>query len=142
MSEKKCPDRGAITRETIHNPDNPKHFMRVKPVPGYVRILFEGKVLAESDNAMRLLETGRDIYDPVLYFPPSDIRATLAQVEKQTFCPLKGHASYHDLVSDRGEVQAQHIAWSYDETLDFADSIKGLMAFDATRVVIEEHPKR
>lgn len=114
--------------------------MRVKPVKGQVRILFDGRVLAESKRALRLLEAGHDILDPVLYLPPSDVRANLAPVEKRTFCPLKDHASYFDLVSNQGQVEAPEIAWSYQETLDFAAGIKDLVAFDASRVVIEEHP--
>ena len=67
--------------------------------------------------------------------------ATLSPVEKRTFCPLKGHASYFDLVSDDGGVEAPEIAWSHRETLDCAAALKDLVAFDAARVVIEEHPR-
>ena len=131
-----------LSNETVHNPDEPRHFMRLRPVKGTVRILFDGRVLAESNRALRLLEAGHDIYDPVLYIPPSDIRAELSSVEKKTFCPLKGHASYFDLVSEGGAVKVPDIAWSYQDTLECAAALKDLIAFDASRVVIEEHPVR
>jgi uncharacterized protein (DUF427 family) len=64
----------------------------------------------------------------------------LAPVEKRTYCPLKGHASYFDLVSGQSRVEAPEIAWSYRETHDFAGEIADLVTFDASRVTIEEHP--
>lgn len=129
-----------LSQETIHNPDEPRHYMRIKPVTGEVRVRFGGKLLAASRAAVRVLEAGRDIYDPVFYLPPADVRATLSPVDKRTFCPIKGHASYYDLLSDRGEVEASEIAWSYRETLDCAGALKDLVAFDAARVTFEEHP--
>lgn len=133
-----------LSRHTIHNPGDPRHYMRIKPVEGRVRILFGERVLADSADALRLLEAGHDIYDPVLYLPLADVRAGLAPVEKRTYCPLKGHASYFDLVSGEGQaegqVEAPEIAWSYRETLDMAGEIRDLVAFDAARVTIEERP--
>ncbi len=140
MSEVESRAQVTLSQDTIHNPDDPRHYMRIKPVKGRVRILLGGRVLAESKRALRLLEAGHDILDPVLYLPLADVRANLAPVEKRTFCPLKGHASYFDLVSDQGQVEVPEIAWSYQETLDCAVGIKDLVAFDASRVAIEEHP--
>lgn len=129
-----------LSRETIHNPDEPRHYMRIKPVRGEVRVRLDGKLLAASRRALRVLEAGRDMYDPVFYLPPADVGADLSPADKRTFCPLKGHAGYFDLVSDRGEVEAAGIAWSYREILDCAGELKDLIAFDATRVTFEEHP--
>ena len=140
MAETDSQAQVTLSRHTIHNPGDPRHYMRIKPVGGRVRIRLGDRVLADSRNALRLLEAGRDVYDPVLYIPMADVRATLAPVEKRTYCPLKGQASYFDLVSEENEVEASEIAWSYRETLDMADEIKDLVAFDAARVTIEEHP--
>ncbi len=140
MSEAVSREQVTLSRETIHNPDDARHFMRIKPVPGLVRILREGRVLAESTQALRLQEAGRDIYDPVFYLPAGAVRGTLKATDKRTFCPLKGHATYFDLLSDQGRVEVPEIAWSYQETLDFAAPLKDRVAFYATRVVIEEHP--
>lgn len=140
MAEAKTREQVTLSRETIHNPAEPRHFMRIKPVKGQVRILFEGRVLAESNEALRVLEAGRDIYDPVFYLPFSDIRARLMATAKRTSCPLKGQASYFDLVSNQGGVEVAEIAWSYQETFDFAALLRNRVAFDASRVVIEERP--
>ena len=138
------PTRGndtiTFSKETIHSPHDARHFMRLKPIAGRVRILRDGQLLAQSDNAMRLIEAGRDIYDPTIYLPAADIVATLKQTEKQTHCPLKGDASYFDLLSATGDVDAAEIAWSYRSTLDFAAELKDLIAFYGGKVVIEEHP--
>lgn len=135
------PAQVTLAEGAIHNPKDPRHFMRIKPAGRRVRILRDGMVLAETDAALRLLEAGRDMYDPVLYLPRSGIRAELAPAAKDpTFCPIKGHASYFDLVSDEGRIDVAEIAWSYEETLDCAAELKDLIAFDASQVVIEEHP--
>ena len=83
MSEAKLREQVTLSTETIHNPDEPRHFMRVKTVKGPVRILFDGRVLAQSDQALRVLEAGKDLYDPTIYVPPSDVRASLSKAEKQ-----------------------------------------------------------
>jgi len=140
MSEANLRAQVTLARETIHNPDEPRHFMRIKPVEGRVRVLFDGEVLAESARALRVLEAGRDLYDPVLYFPSADVRVKLSPAEKRTFCPLKGHATYLDLVSEAGQVEVPEIAWSYRKTFDFAAALADLVAFDAARVTVEEHP--
>lgn len=134
-------DRSQVTQvtmsiETIHNPAEPRHFMRVKPVKGRARVLLGDKVLAESGRALRVLEVGRDVYDPVIYFPPRDVTVSLRERDKQTHCPLKGDCRYFD-ADMHG---AEEIAWSYRNTLDFAEILKDLIAFDAGRVIIEESP--
>ena len=93
-------------------------------------------MLAESGRALRVIEAGNDLYDPCLYLPREDVRADLEPSDKaRTFCPLKGHASYFDLPGGPKE-----IAWSYDETLDFAAELNGLIAFYGDKVTVEEHP--
>jgi len=140
MSQANLRAQVTLAQHTIHNPDEPRHFMRIKPVRARVRVRRGGHVLGESERALRVLEAGRDLYDPVLYLPATDLRAKLSPAEKKTFCPLKGQASYLDLVSDDGRVEAAEIAWSYRETLDIAAALKDLIAFDASQVAIEELP--
>jgi uncharacterized protein (DUF427 family) len=129
-----------LSTQAIHNPDEPRHFMRIKPISGYVRVLLAGRVLAASNRALRLLEVGKDLSDPTIYFPPDDLRVALSPTDRRTFCPLKGHATYFPVLAPGGEVSEPEIAWSYTETLDFASELKNRIAFYASRVVIEEHP--
>lgn len=136
MTDQSVRESVTMSRHTIHNPDEPRHFMRLKPVEGTVRILRNGRLLAQSSRALRVLEAGKDLYDPCLYLPRQDVKVELAASPREkTWCPLKGHASYFDLP---GEVET--IAWSYEETRDFADDLKGLVCFYGNKVTIEEHP--
>jgi uncharacterized protein (DUF427 family) len=141
MTEASAREHVTLATETIHNPKEPRHFMRIKPAGRRVRILRGGKVLADSNAALRVIEAGRDLYDPVLYLPRADVTANLAPAEKdKTFCPIKGHATYFDLVSDEGSVEQAEIAWSYEDTLDCAAELKNFIGFYGTHVLVEEHP--
>jgi uncharacterized protein (DUF427 family) len=126
--------------KAIHNPVEPRHFMRIKEVSGSVRVLFNGEPLAASDAAIRVLEVGSDFYDPIFYFPREDVSAHFAITDKDTHCPLKGDAMYFDLLNEDREKIADEIAWCYPEPFDFASEIKDLIAFDGSKVTIEEHP--
>ena len=97
-----------------------------------------GPELAESQNAVRVIEIGKTIYDPVIYLPRRDIKAELISEAKTTECPLKGTASYFGVNGDRKRHES--IAWSYLDPHDFAKEIRGLVAFYTDRVVVEEHP--
>ncbi|MEM7056463.1 MAG: DUF427 domain-containing protein [Pseudomonadota bacterium] len=123
---------------TIHNPANAWHFMRIKPVAGTVRVTRDAEVLAESAGAVRLIEVGRDFYDPVIYLPRSDVLVELVDSPETTHCPLKGDAIYFDLASD--EVTVSKIAWSYPDPFPFAAEITLMIAFFPQHVTIEERP--
>ncbi len=117
---------------TIHAPGNEAHFMHVKPVTARVRVSKGGKVLAESRDALRIMETGRGPYDPMIYIPEADVGGALRPVDgKSTHCPLKGDASYFTL-------DGEEIAWTYDRPLDVSSVLKGHIAFDPSKVATEE----
>ncbi len=142
MTKASSREQVTLSRETIHNPKDARHFMRIRPVAGRVRILRDGVELGASDNAVRVIEAGYDLYDPVIYLPAGDISANLAPADKdRTYCPIKGHASYFNLMSDDGSIDIREIAWSYDETLAGAEPLADRVAFYASHVVIEEHPE-
>lgn len=117
--------------DVIRNPGNAAHFMALKPVKQRVRIYAGDTLLADSHNAVRLVEVGRGVYDPLIYVPKEDLTAPLEKLDKSTHCPLKGDASYHAF-------QGEEIAWSYDAPLDFAKGLAGLRAFWPAKVRIEE----
>ena len=127
--------------EAIHNPDEPRHFMRLKPINGRMRVILAGETAADSERAIRVLEVGRDFYDPVVYFPSDDVTAKLAVSDKTTKCPLKGETTYYHVVDSKGSIIAENVAWSYTTTFDFASALKDLVAFDPGRVVVEEAPQ-
>jgi len=135
-------NKEAVTLVTAaaHNPAEPRHFMRIKPIERRVRVLRDGAVLAESTAAVRLLEVGKDIYDPVVYFPRQDVSDALKRNDHSTHCPLKGDAAYFDLQGADGSVAAERIAWSYETPFDFAAELAGLVAFYGNAVTVEEAP--
>ena len=122
--------------DVIRNPDNSDHFMRVKPVPRRVTVTRKGVVLAQSDRALRVMEVGKDIYDPVFYLPIDDLSTELTAIpDRSTHCPLKGDASYFAV--DAGSI-ASPIAWTYDRPKSFAKVLSGHIAFYADAVSITE----
>ena len=123
-----------MSDKTIHNPAEPRHFMRIKPIAGRITIRRCEEVLATSDRALRLLEVGKDVYDPTIYLPHEDVNAALTQTDKSTHCPLKGDAVYFDAAG------VTEIAWAYPDPLDIAPDLKGRVAFYASKVSITETP--
>ena len=123
----------------IRRPDAPNHFMVLKPIKRRVVVrLPDGTKLAESVRATRLLESGKTLYDPVIYLPRQDLATELTHQENTTHCPLKGDANYYTLQTNSHVIT--DLAWSYDQPLDFAKDIAGLIAFYPDKVVMEEHP--
>ena len=133
-SETAMSDPNAITlvQHAIHNPDEPRHFMRVVPAGRRITATIDDVVIADSAAAVVVKEVGRDIYDPVVYFPREDVRMdALAPIDKTTYCPLKGSTEYFDVDAD-GEPLAE-AAWSYVE-MRLGDELKDLIAFDPRHV--------
>ena len=128
---------GSHLEGAICRPKVPQHFMVLRPVKARVTIsLPSGEQLARSSNAVRLIEVGKTLYDPVIYLPRDDVLVDLEREEKSTHCPLKGDASYHTVTTSQGTIPS--IAWSYDAPLEFAKALAGLVAFYPNLVVIEE----
>ena len=128
-----------IVDGAIRRPNAPNHFMVLKPITRRIVIkLPDGTVLCDSCNAIRLLEAGKSLYDPVIYLPRADCCDGLTKQEKTTHCPLKGDASYFSY--DHNGYTIEDLAWSYDHPFDFSQEIAGMIAFYANKVIVEEHP--
>jgi len=115
---------------TICNPNNPNHFMHIQPVGVLVEIYVVDELIAQSEQAVWLQETGKTIYPPRIYLPKTDLVQELTLLDKKTHCPLKGDASYYSYYG-------KEIAWSYDIPFNFARTIKGLVSFMPERVRME-----
>lgn len=117
--------------QVIRNPNDPDHVMAVETVPSRMRVTRGGMVLCDSLDILRVLEqSARGKADPVHYFARTDLALPLGRVDnKVTHCPLKGDATYYELGDEI-------VAWSYEHPLDFADVIKGRIAFYADKVEI------
>lgn len=124
----------------VYNPSDPLHFMRLKPVHARIRIWKNSVLLAETTRALRLLEVGHDIYDPVLYIPRAHAMAAFGDSRTKSHCPLKGDARYYDLLSATGELDVPDIAWYYPDPFEFAAEIGERVAFYGSKVTTEESP--
>lgn len=72
--------RVTLVRDAIHNPDDPRHFMRVVPAGRRHVAAVGDREIAASDRALVVKEVGRDIYDPVVYFPRPDVDMSVLSV--------------------------------------------------------------
>lgn len=124
------PEIVAPVADAIREPSNPNHFMVARPVTRRLRVFQGDQLLAETTNALCLVEIGRKAYDPVFYVPPEDLLVALDKTEKTTRCALKGDASYFAL-------DGEEIGWAYLTPFDFAAVLTGLHAFWADRVRFE-----
>jgi len=123
---------------TIHNPKAPLHYMKIKPVDHLIKISRGNVILAQTRRALRMLEVGFDMYDPVLYVPQNDVLVELKPIaDKTTFCPLKGHANYFTLENTDID-KDDYMAWAYSDPLDIAAILSDHIAFDSAQVRVEE----
>ncbi|WP_075878830.1 DUF427 domain-containing protein [Vreelandella massiliensis] len=91
------------------------------PVSQRVQVHVDGKLLADSTQALELRETG---YPPRHYLPRKDVRMELlAKSETTTHCPFKGHTVYFSLNDNKD------IAWSYEQPIEGMEAIAGRVAF-------------
>lgn len=116
------PAATAPVERTIRNPANPDHFMVVQPVGRQARVYFGETLVADSREAVRVIETGKRAYAPRLYFPPPALKVPLEKLEKVTHCPLKGDADYFTL-------DGREIGWAY-RAYDFAAALDGFYSFE------------
>jgi len=92
-----------------------------------VQVTFNGEMIADSRDAIRLDEDG---YAAVYYIPREDIKMDrLVPSDHRTYCPFKGTASYYSLKDG-----AQNAVWSYEEPYDEMTIIKGRLAFYRNKV--------
>jgi uncharacterized protein (DUF427 family) len=96
------------------------HRIETRPSTQRVRVESDGEVLARSDRAIELHETG---YPVRYYLPREDVRMDLLEPSDTTsHCPFKGDASYF---SAPGAADA---FWTYERPLEDRADIAGLLA--------------
>lgn len=103
----------------------------VEPCRRRVRVELGGLVLAESQRALRVLETS---HPPTIYLPPEDVRHDLlaASDARRTWCEFKGAASYLDAVI--GERRSRAVAWTYRQPSPGYEALRDHIAFYPGRV--------
>jgi uncharacterized protein (DUF427 family) len=103
----------------------------VRPCLPRVRIELAGEVIADSTDALRVLETS---HPPTIYFPPADVRGDLlaASRARSTWCEFKGAARYLDATVCGRTVRA--IAWTFPQPTAGYEAIRDHVAFYPGRV--------
>ena len=108
----------------------PDHRITTRPAGMRVQVKFNGEVIADSANAIRMEE---GTYSPVYYIPRKDVKMErFARTTHSTYCPFKGHASYYTLAS--GDRTAENAVWSYEQPYDEVSVIKEHVAFYPDKV--------
>ena len=92
-----------------------------------------GAVIGETRDALIMSEG--DLAE-VLYFPIADVAMACLDASKTaTTCPAKGSASHYIIQTKSGALE--DAAWSYEDPTEAAIRIKGHIAFDTSRVTVE-----
>lgn len=121
------------------HPRDPYHRCDVVRSDRHVTIRVDGEVVAESDRASLLFETG---LPPRYYLPAADVESSLLEdSDTVTDCPYKGTTSrYHSIrIGDR---LIEDAIWVYDHPKDEVRAVAGLLAFYDDKVDIESTPTR
>ena len=113
----------------------PDHPITIAPNDKRVRVIFAGKVIADTRRALTLRET---TYPPMQYIPRDDVDMTaLKRTDHHSHCPYKGDASYFSI--EAGGRNAENAVWSYQQPYPAVKDIGAYLCFYANRVdAIEE----
>lgn len=133
-------EKVTLVKKAIHNPDDPRHFMRIKEPQTKVTARLGEVELAHTSRVLKVQEAGFDLYDPVYYFPKSDVLVdALERTDKTSHCPLKGDTEYYTInVNDESLKDA---AWHYHKPYERSEILRDHIAFDQAQVQVVEHVK-
>ncbi len=96
---------------------------RVEPCLRRARVELGGVTVADSERALRVLETSQA---PGIYFPPEDV-SHLEANGRRSLCEWKGQAVYFDVVV--GERRAEAAAWAYPDPVARYAELRDHVAF-------------
>jgi uncharacterized protein (DUF427 family) len=116
---------------------NADHPITIEPSTARVRVVVDGRVVADTRAALTLRESD---YPAVHYVPRDDADMSLLEpTDHETYCPYKGEASYFSIRV--GRERRANAVWSYQGPYDAVAQIKSYLAFYPDRVdAIEELP--
>src|SRR5258708_18127646 len=124
----------ATTEKPVKHP-GPEHPITIEPNPSRVLVKVDGKVVADTRNALTLREAG---YAPVQYVPLEDVDGSLITATAHaTYCPYKADASYYTITP--GE-DGENAAWEYREPYKSAAPPTAPGPFYPTPVHLPRHP--
>jgi uncharacterized protein (DUF427 family) len=113
----------------------PDHPITITRNSKHVRVMFAGRVIADTARALMLKEAS---YKPVQYIPRADTdMSLLTRTDHHTHCPYKGDASYFTI--EAGGRSVENAVWSYEQPFPAMAEIREYLAFYPNRVdAIEE----
>jgi uncharacterized protein (DUF427 family) len=115
------------SRESVWDYPRPP---RIEPSSRLVRVVYDGRTIAETTRALRVLETS---HPPAYYIPPGDIQQQFLQRSvHQSYCEFKGAATYYTL--ETGQRVSENAAWSYHSPSTGYESLEDYIAFYPGRV--------
>ena len=108
------------------------HTISISPSDTHVEVRLDGEVLASTDRALRLDETGL----PTRYYiPKDDVRMDLLESTSfHTTCPFKGEASYW--TATIAGTRHDGVVWGYEAPIAGAEAIAGHLSFYPDRTDI------
>jgi uncharacterized protein (DUF427 family) len=125
MSSQAPPGTGRTVK--IPGPDHP---IMIKHHPKRVVVTVAGKVIADTHDALALLEAN---YPVVLYIPRKDADMSLLErSDHTTYCPYKGDCAYYSIPA--GGARSVNAVWTYEDAYDAVTPIRGHLAFYRDRV--------
>ncbi|MDE3131531.1 MAG: DUF427 domain-containing protein [Acidobacteriota bacterium] len=127
----------ATSEPLIPGPDHP---IDVEPFNGRVRVTFAHHTVADTTQALELLEAG---YPPVYYVPLAYVdHAALRPSERTSHSPYKGDAAYYDVIDPHTLQAVEDAVWHYRDPYPAVSEIAEYVAFYPDRVELEVQPAR
>jgi uncharacterized protein (DUF427 family) len=97
---------------------------KLEPSDRLVVVEFQGKELARTNNAYRVLETS---HPPGFYIPSEDVQMEfLSRAPGASMCEWKGMAIYWQIPSDPRNIP---VGWSYPDPFPAFEKIQGYPSF-------------
>jgi uncharacterized protein (DUF427 family) len=127
------PRRGMVQVSLVlKHPMSAGHVVTITPSDAHVEVRLDGELLATTDHALRLDETG---LPSRYYLPQDDVRMDLLRPTSfHTTCPFKGEASYWS--ANVGGQTHDGIVWAYEAPISAAAEIAGFLSFYPNRTEI------
>jgi uncharacterized protein (DUF427 family) len=119
--------------ESVWDYPRPPRWERVE---NHLRVIHGGVVLADTTQAIRVLETS---HPPVYYIPPADVAMQFLKPSprRSSYCEFKGFATYwniHLLDIDQKPCSSPDAAWSYGNPSPAFTVLRDYLAFYASKV--------
>ncbi len=111
--------------EPIIDYEKAGHRIRVYKVGGEVKVIKDGRSIAQTREALLLDEDG---HKPVYYIPIKDTSGNILEpTSTSTTCPYKGIASYYNL--NAGTEKVKDAVWQYLDSNEDFRAIRDYIAF-------------